>query len=80
MSQNSKPQAGDRVRVIPLAIRIAGTETPAKIRDPNSGEVLPPEGVVTKHSSFWDRRAAEGAVRIELAPPTNASTAAPPTA
>lgn len=70
MSQNSKPQAGDRVRVVPVKIKMPGesADVPATVRDPSSGAVVPVDGVVVRYSPFWARRAAEGAVLIEPAP------------
>lgn len=73
MSQNIKPQAGDRVRVVPEANVI--------VRDPATGAVVPPEGITVRHSSFWARRAAEGAVLLDLEPAKpHATPAQPPTA
>ncbi len=72
MSQNIKPQAGDRVRVVPEANVI--------VRDPATGAVVPPEGITVRHSSFWARRAAEGAVLLDLEPAKPRETLAPPTA
>lgn len=86
MSQTSKPQAGDRVRVVPVAIRMptenraagVSAEAPAVIRDPLTGATVPADGIVTKFSPFWARRVAEGAVLIEPAAPPKISTTLEP--
>jgi hypothetical protein len=69
---SSKPQFGDRVRVVP---------TPGStIRHEVTGVVLPPEGAPATYTSFWARRVAERSVVVtsatgELAP--NTATATP---
>ena len=54
------PQYGDCVRIVP--------DTAVIIRDPSTGAIVPPDGVVTTYSPFWARRVKEGAV-IDHEPP-----------